>query len=286
MSPDLLTDLRALRERTRADRHGYPFPLFLFGGLILLAPLCYLVDEDLLPDRPSRGMLDTGPFPMFRGGIFALKYPGLVGWYWLLTIVVGLAATGWWYRRRARRLGVESDTDLPLIAAGAALTGFLIATPVLKTLSGDVSLFSTPAITLSLLSGAAVAAAATLYWALRPARTERQRKAGMFAGLVFATLAFAALGVYLYHGFPALLVVAVALLVLAWSERSALLAAVATLFTAGALVTNLYDMQNVFIRLGWSPGLDPQATALQGVLVPAAILLVGGAVAAIGEAVR
>jgi hypothetical protein len=33
---ELLGDLRSLRDRARADRRGYAFPLFLFGGLILL----------------------------------------------------------------------------------------------------------------------------------------------------------------------------------------------------------------------------------------------------------
>jgi hypothetical protein len=87
------------------NRHAYAFPLFLFGALILLAPLGYvgappLDDFQLVP-------VDSGPFPQFAAHF--VRHPDLVGWYWVMTVVGGLWLTGWWYQHRARRHGVETD---------------------------------------------------------------------------------------------------------------------------------------------------------------------------------
>ena len=73
-----------------------------------------------------------------------------------------------------------------------------------------------------------------------------------------------------------LLIIALGLAVLAWSERSAALAWFAAFYLALAVVANLYDMQNVFYRVGWlSP--DQYAYAnLPNLLVPALTLLLGG----------
>jgi hypothetical protein len=111
----LLADVQALRRKARRDRRASAFPLFLFGGLILLAPICYL------PDRIPIEFLEQyltytyypGPFPLFSGLFGHLRYPGLVGWYWLLTIVLGFVATAWWYRRRAMRVGVDFCSVCP-----------------------------------------------------------------------------------------------------------------------------------------------------------------------------
>jgi uncharacterized membrane protein len=285
----LLDDLRSLRDRARADRHGYAFPLFGFAGLILLAPLAYVPAPR--PDGLDTIWIDAGPFPQFVPR-FAnpVEYPGLVGWYWVLAIVAGLVATGWWYRRRAQRLGVETDPRVPFVAAGAAFAGFLIWQPVLDTFAMHVGrgipLYSAPWLNLPILFGSALLATAALAWAVRPQRTERQRWAGVFAGVLLASLTFACVGSYLLKGFSALLVIAAALLVLAWWERSTLLAVTGTVFTVASIPANHWmwnwDVADVYARLGWESGLgDVRIYAVQNLLLPGLVLLVGGAVAAL-----
>jgi hypothetical protein len=287
---DLLGDLRSLRDRARADRHGYAFPLFLFAGLILLAPLVY-VPAVPLPEPDGSVLLDGGPFPQFVP-MFAspVEYPGLVGWYWVLTIVLGLAATGWWYRQRAARLGVETDVRVTFVAAGAAFAGFLLWQPVLDTFAMHVGhgipLYSAPWLNLPILFGSALFATAVLAWTVRPQRTERQRWAGVFAGVLLASLTFACVGVYLLKGFSALLVIAAALLVLAWWERSTLLGVVGTVFAVAAIPANHWlwnwDVPDIYARLGWdAEWTDLRVYAVQSLLLPGLVLLAGGAVAAL-----
>jgi uncharacterized membrane protein len=287
---ELLGDLASLRDRTRADRHGYAFPLFLFAGLVLLAPLVY-VPAELVYDEYGGIQFDGGPFPQFVP-LFTnpVEFPGLVGWYWVLTIVLGLAATGWWYRRRAARLGVETDTRIAFVAAGAAFAGFLIWQPVLDTIAQHVGrgirLYSAPWLNLPILFGSALLATAVLAWTVRPQRTDRQRWAGVFAGVLLASLTFACVGAYLLKGFSALLVIAAALLVLAWRERSALLAVVGTVFTIAAIPANHWlwnwDVPDLYARLGWEANWgDPRVYAVQSLLLPGLVLLVGGAAAAL-----
>jgi hypothetical protein len=282
---DLLDDLRSLRDRVRADRRGYAFPLFLFGGLILLAPLTY-VSTPLTPD-PDGGyaIVDRGPFPQFTPFHGNVTYPGLINWYWVLTIVGGMAITGWWYRRRALRLGVETDTRSPFVAALAVLAGFLLWQPILEQLAQKYShaytLYSSPWLNLPILFGSAAAATAVLAWTFRPQRTERQRAAGVFVGVLLASLTFATVGVYLIKGFSALLAIAVALLVLAWRERSTLLAVATALFVAFSIPANHWlwewDPGEVYRRLGWTSGLDEgRLFAIQNLLVPGLVLVLGG----------
>lgn len=282
MSEDVLADLDVLRRRARGDRHAYAFPLFLFGALILLAPLLY-VSAPLPPGEFVQ--VDTGPFPQFTFGFF-LRYPDLVGWYWVLTIVGGLWLTGWWYRHRARQRGVETDIHVTTVAAGAALLGFLVWQPVFATLLADVfhhygGLYSSPALNLPVLFGSAALAAVAGLWSRR--RTGWARSAGVACAAFLATVAFGALGVYLISGYAALVIIAAALLMLAWAERSVLLTIVGVVFAGVALLVNLYDVQNVFYRLGWTGGWDSRVTALQTVLLPGVVLLVGGVVAVIGR---
>jgi len=287
----LLAELRELRHRTRADRRGYAFPLLLFGALILFAPVLYTTNPLLSDDWELSRLapVDYGPFPQFVGGPF-IANAWLVGWYWMLVIVGGLIATGWWYRRRALRLGVETNLVVPFAAAGAALLGLLFGPALLqRTFSGGdfggPVLYSTPAINLPILFGSAALSVAAFGWAFRPNRTDRLRAVGVFAGTLLATLAFAALCVYLTFGYTGLLVIAVALLVLAWWEHSVLLGVVAVLFTAVSVPAShslwYWDFPSLFHDLGWPAGLDEQLRAFQTLLVPGLVLVVGGVVAAL-----
>jgi hypothetical protein len=88
--------------------------------------------------------------------------------------------------------------------------------------------------------------------------------------------------VYLIHGFSALLVIAVALLVLARSERSVFLGVVGLVFTGLSLLVNLYEIQNLFYDMGWDyPG--GQVLALQYVLLPGLVLVAGGGIAVLAR---
>lgn len=290
---ELLDDLRSLRDRARADRRGYAFPLFLFGGLILLAPLVYVSAPPLPPGEPfelGSYYVDPGPFPQFVPMFGNVEHPGLIGWYWVLSIAVGMAATGWWYRRRALRLGVETDTRTPFVAAGAVLAGFLLWQPVLETIAANVgrqiNLYSAPWLNLPILFGSAVLATIALVWAFRPQRTDTKRSVGVFVGVLLASLTFATVGVYLIKGYSALLAIAVALLTLAWWERSTLLAVIGTIFTVTTIPANhwlwQWDIRNTYADLGWiADWSDGQISAVQHLLLPGLVLLIGGAIAAL-----
>lgn len=281
---ELLTDLRSLRERVRGDRHSFAFPLLLFGALILVAPLLYEPPQVLWTENVGIVLSTSGPFPQFVPMV-DVENGWLVGWYWMLVIVGGLGATGWWYRHRARRLGVETSVAVPFAAAGAALFGLLIGARLLTdVLAPDSSLYSEPATNLPILFGSVALAALAFAWALRTGRTERARSVGVAVGTVLAMIAFSALCVYMHGGFAALLVIAVALLVLAAYERSVLLTVVAVVFAAVSVPANhslwYWDFPYLFGELGmaWS---DTRSHALYSLLVPGLVLVVGGAVAAL-----
>jgi hypothetical protein len=82
------------------------------------------------------------------------------------------------------------------------------------------------------------------------------------------------------RGTFAFLIIAAGLWVLARAERSPGLVLTAAVFTAAALLASLYNVENILFRLGWMPGPgDWPLTVLPGVLLPAAVLLIAGAVA-------
>jgi hypothetical protein len=70
------------------------------------------------------------------------------------------------------------------------------------------------------------------------------------------------------------LIIAATLGVLAWAERSRALAIIAVVYTGAALLVNLYDIENVLYRLGWTT--DGRLSALPSVLLPALFLLAAG----------
>ena len=73
-------------------------------------------------------------------------------------------------------------------------------------------------------------------------------------------------------------IIAAGLWVLAWAERSRGLAVIAAVYTAAALLSSLYNIENVLFRLGWNPPRsDWSLTSLPNVLLPALVLLATGA---------
>jgi hypothetical protein len=74
--------------------------------------------------------------------------------------------------------------------------------------------------------------------------------------------------------FPFVLI-AIALCVLAWAERSVVLAVVAAAYLALSLVASLYSLSNVVGQPGWH--LGPATLLLPNVVLPALVLLLSGA---------
>ena len=74
------------------------------------------------------------------------------------------------------------------------------------------------------------------------------------------------------------LIIAVGLWALAWAERSRALAVITAVYTAAALLSSLYNTENILFRLGWTPsGRQWSLTSLPNVLLPALVLLAAGA---------
>jgi len=91
------------------------------------------------------------------------------------------------------------------------------------------------------------------------------------------------------RGTLAFLIIATGLWVLARAERSRALAVIALVYTGAALLSSLYNVENVVFRMGWNPGQSSfawQLTALPNVLLPAAVLLVAGCAAFLVQRTR
>jgi hypothetical protein len=280
----LLTDLRKLRTRARLDRQAHAFPLLLFGTLILAAPLLYVPAAE--PDYSIDGW-----DPRVEGSNLLVRvfrttalndpaHPTLVAWYWLLVLVGGFGATLWWYRRRAARVGVETDTQGLVIATAAAFAGFFLGTFLFSRYA--LSLYGAWQVNLTLMFGSLLLAAGILWWNRGPL--------GLFLASVCGAVTFTSIAVYTNKGFSALLVIAGGLLVLTWLERSVSLGVVSVLFTMAtapstAMIVNPtvhLDPAVVFAELGWVASWEnTQLYTLQQLILPAAVLLVGGTIAAL-----
>jgi hypothetical protein len=281
---DLLTELGELRRRTRADRHAYAFTLLLFGVLILAAPLLYAANpaSDLSADGWDPKVSGSNALVrIFRteAGFVDPTNPTLIAWYWLLVLVAGFGATAWWYRRRAARIGVETDTRGLIIAGVAAFAGFFLSTFVFWRYA--LSLYGAWQVNLSLMFGS-LALAALVVWRVRGTL-------GVFLASLFGTVTFSSIAVYTNKGFSALLVIAGGLLALAWLERSTLLGVVSVAFTLAAIpatamiLTPSLNLEPTLLYdgFGWRPDrMDLRVYALQQLLLPAAVLIVGGTIAA------
>ena len=82
------------------------------------------------------------------------------------------------------------------------------------------------------------------------------------------------------RGTFAFLIAAAGLWVLAWAERSRVLAFITLAYTGAALLASLYNVENFLYPLGWSPGYgsaSARLAILPNVLLPALVLLVAGA---------
>jgi hypothetical protein len=89
-------------------------------------------------------------------------------------------------------------------------------------------------------------------------------------------------GPFTNRGMVPFLIIAAGLCVLAWAERSRALGVIAAVYTGSALLGGLYNIENALFRLGWHPTPYELATqwrlaSLPNVLLPALVLLIGGA---------
>jgi hypothetical protein len=289
MSDNLLEDLRSLRAKARQDRHGYAFSLLLFGALILAAPLVYAPSGDEDFPYASWDPRVQGSNPLVRifrtEADFDPASPTLVAVYWLLVLVVGFGATVWWYRRRATRIGVETDTRAFLVAACSGSVGVFLGTYSFS--DAAMRLYGAWQANLTIILASAALAGLSVWWCVRRPAT---RVFAVFAASVFGAVTFSAIGVYANRGYSALLVIAAGLLALAWLERSTLLGVVGVLFTLAAIPTTIalstpflrLDTSGLFFLVGWQTDYhDLRLRVLQNLFLPGMVLLVGGTIAAV-----
>jgi hypothetical protein len=125
---DLLGEMKALRRCVRAARHAYWFPLVLFGLLTLASAPFYI-----LPGHQAGGVVGTQgapPLPML-GGFPAVTVQRYLGYYWLAALLAGLLLTLLWYRRNARRVGLQTPARGSIITV-AILTVLALVIPPLS----------------------------------------------------------------------------------------------------------------------------------------------------------
>lgn len=263
---ELLDELAGLRRRARDDRHGYWFPLLLLGVLSFGS-----IPLSSASDNPTLLISEGGPGwwinPLGHLGLKAeheVQHPRALSLYWLAVLIVGLAATVWWYRWRARRVGVETPTGTYVQVALFGSVAVLLGIPLSTSLFFEYSTIY-PSL---LLTGAVMAVLLTL--ALLAFRARRARPLFVPVGLVLVSMALSLLqlpdvGLDLgMGGMAQFTVIALGLVALAWIERSVLCTVIAVVFAVSVLVANNSPM-----------GIDALGNA-QDILLPSTVLVLGG----------
>lgn len=277
----LLDDLTDLRKRARTDRHGYWFPLLLMGFLTLVAIPLYRPDIGDSPSVQFRVPLfdHIDPIGVFSGG-FMPAYPKAIGLYWLAAPLLALVATTRWYRWRATRIGVETPLrpyTRMTIAGFAAALSLPLARVLLPSWLRHWAMG---------LSWQWILLAATALVVIGVAGTVLATRMSHPVRLVVPMVALlAALGALSVHQNGGLVLVAIGLLVLSWLERSWLCAAVSLAFTGFTLIGCAFKTEQMFRYLGWQFD-DPWNSTLysaQDLLLPGAVLVVGGLVALVAR---
>jgi len=126
---DLVSELRVLRQRARTARHAYWFPLVLFGLLICASVPLYL--QLYRPTGLGHGAAGPGPqLPILGGAFSGSAVQHYLGYYWLAALLGGLLLTLLWYRRNARRVGLQTPARGYVITV-AVLTALALIIPLL-----------------------------------------------------------------------------------------------------------------------------------------------------------
>ncbi|WP_156077130.1 hypothetical protein [Saccharothrix sp. NRRL B-16314] len=252
---DLLGDLDELRRRARKDRHAYPFPVLYFGVASFLAIPLY---QPWGPEALRRVSAPTWNPLTSLGTNDALRYPLALGLYWLTVLVVGALATAWWYRRRGRRVGIETSTGGYLAAVGIGVGAPLVSEGLYWYLPMTPLGHWQPGPATGI--GLVVIAAATVLW---------RRRAPRVVTVAAAVLGTAVLQ-YAQGWVGQFIVIGLGLVVLAAVERSTRF----TTITAAYLVA-------VCLSAGFTPVQSVPTTlwTMAGVvLLPGFVLVVGGLV--------
>jgi len=121
--------VRALRRRARTARHAYWFPLCLFGLLI-----CASVPFYISPSHPAgsaTGAEQRGPQLPVLGGFPGFLVQRYLGYCWLVALLGGLLLTLLWYRRNARRVGLQTPVRGYILTV-AGLTVLALVIPLLS----------------------------------------------------------------------------------------------------------------------------------------------------------
>jgi hypothetical protein len=126
----LLADLTRIRGAVRRDRQAYPFPLLVFGVLMLASAPLY---RDPTGPDALREIYDNPPLSGLGGDL--LPHSEAIGWYWLAALLAGYLGTLWWYRRHALKVGVQTRTRTYLTAGILGVLGGLALGPVLQFLA-------------------------------------------------------------------------------------------------------------------------------------------------------
>lgn len=122
---ELLAEMDALRQRARADRHGYWFPLLLFGVLTVAAAPLYVVAQHVVAQHvvaQPYGTADPTGGEVPGGALYTYEpVSGHAGRYWLAALIAGGLLTVWWYRLRGRRIGPQGAGLVAVAAAAIAV---------------------------------------------------------------------------------------------------------------------------------------------------------------------
>jgi hypothetical protein len=136
----LLGAARRARRQARRARHAYWFPLVLFGLLTCASLPFYLralpIATAVYPRHPV-GHVRGGHAQVISPSILRSVYLGGFGaltsghaaYYWLGAMLVGLAGTSLWYRRRGDRVGLRTPSR-GFVVTGLVLLALALLIPV------------------------------------------------------------------------------------------------------------------------------------------------------------
>lgn len=127
----LLQEMRVLRRQARAARHAYWFPLFLFGVLTCASAPFYI--HPGVPSGQAGPAAQPGSQLPILGGHPGFLVQPYLAYYWLAALLSGLLLTLLWYRRNARRVGLQTPARGYVITV-AVLTILALAAPPLSRL--------------------------------------------------------------------------------------------------------------------------------------------------------
>ena len=135
-----LHHLRDVRTRTRSQAHGGAwFPVAVIAALLLASIGLYQAPAGDVVAQSAAQLAPYMPdYPAWAGLPAAERHPVLSWAYWFLATPLAFALIAWWYRRRARAVGLTVAWHRVLIVGlGAlALLAVLAAMPSTVDIAG------------------------------------------------------------------------------------------------------------------------------------------------------